>query len=270
MAKTYPMSRGYAKATVGNSVRRNISAAQQSKIDAARKAKMHAAGISMNLNRDECVAEDSGRSGQAKPYRRGHKSGTLTVSKGPMKVGKRRSTVSVNQNYGVPLTSSSHQESSPAIRGDEHLALVVMRTSGRWGYVRIRTHDIDVTDTPQSLIPVHQAGLFADLWKRIVQHGAIPWTDEVFMDTVRIVKFNMALTDCTFDVLGVNAGDLTKNSALSKLTMEEADALGLGQEKRKQSILHDPKFNVRDKKLLSDLQDVMVYYDLDVELEYLK
>lgn len=186
---------------------------------------------------------------------------------GPYKVGKRRAAISSNSNKAYPISSNSYSnDEALAIKGNEYVALVVMRTNGNWGYVRFRRDDIDVMDTPTSVIPVHDSHMLVDLWKRIVQHGAIPWTDEVLLDTLRIVKFKQSVTDVTFDLLGDQIDQIIRTNALSKLTDEEADALGVGHEKRKQAIMYDPNFNARDKKLLADLNNTAAIYNLAVEM----
>jgi hypothetical protein len=244
----------------------NLGAAQRKSLDAIRASKLHSAGISQNFNGD-AVAE----CGASAP--RNFITGGARKAKGKnsriMKVGKRHSTLSKNQHHLHHSYNTPGDEDVAAVRGDEYIALVVMKSNGHWGYVRVRHDNIDVTDTPFSLFRESETHLVTQLWQRVVQHGSIPWTDEVFIDTMRIVRFKMTVDDCTHELLGERVDEYVRTSALTKLTLEEADALGLGHEKRKQSIMYDPQFNGRDKKLLADLQKAAAFYNLDVALDYL-
>ena len=145
--------------------------------------------------------------------------------------------------------------------------MVGMNRDGSWNFLYPESGGLDNTGNPYVYDDAYAEELL-ELWKRTVLDGAIPVTNYILRDTIRIVRYELNAQDVTMDLFEGKdqRAEHLRLLAVSKLSDDEARMLGLEHLKTKQKLLSNPDFHPDDKKNLAVLIDSAMSLSLDSSL----
>ena len=125
---------------------------------------------------------------KAKPLTRAEKRAKNNYKGVSLSVRRNNNMTNLNTGTQSVGCGGSYGANSLGKANTNYLALVVQRSSGNWGYVRVNSHCLDVVSEP-IVYDEDEADNLTEIWKRVVIDNAIPWEDSVRNDTLRIVKY---------------------------------------------------------------------------------